>query len=93
MKYKVGDKVKIRSDLRADRYNMQSGDGLGWWAVDMMLQYAGETVTIAEVKSFKGNPYYKIEEHVFKWVDGMFEGLAEEPAPELHEDWSWEDLF
>lgn len=65
MKYKVGDKVRVREDLSIDeRYGLL-------YAIDEMIKK--KTVTIAYV--YDG--YYGIKEDVFMWTDEMFEGLVE----------------
>ena len=70
MKYKVGDKVRIRKDLvMGGNY----GDSV---AVDDMVDMGGNVVTIERV----GNLGYYIEEDPdgYCWTDEMFEGLAED---------------
>lgn len=70
MRYKAGDKVKIRKDLEVDEYygNM--------FLPYKMAIFKGEIVTIEEV--FNG--FYHIEEESEKygWTDEMIEGLWEE---------------
>lgn len=68
MKYKVGDKVRVRKDLRVGlAYNH-------WLVVDAMMKHRGKTVTIAVV----GFNSYIIKEDgaSWSWTDEMFE-----PAP------------
>lgn len=66
MKYKVGDKVRVRKDLNIDKmYGFL-------YATDEMIKK--KTVTIAYV--YDG--YYRIIEDVFMWTDEMFEGLVED---------------
>lgn len=70
MKYKAGDKVRVRSDLKNDvSYGSQC-------TVEEMMDYKGSVVTISEV----GQTCYQIEgdEEGWSWTDEMFEGLVEE---------------
>ena len=69
MKYKVGDKVRVRKDLKVSK----EYDGMIF--NDVMSQHCGETVTINEVFS---RGYYRIVEYGCCWTDGMLEGLADE---------------
>jgi len=69
MKYKVGDKVRVRSDLKA--YEIYGSNIL----TKSMEKFVGKTVTISGV----GITSYTIEEmEVAYWTDEMFEGLVEE---------------
>lgn len=76
MKYKVGDKVRVRSDLQISRrygtYMFASG----------MDDYKGSVVTIS--KAHQNLYFYCIEEDGGRWIwaDEMFEGLAEELTAE-----------
>jgi len=77
MKYKVGDRVKIKS---LDWYN-ENKDEYGY--IDCgsrafftkMSDWCGKIVTIKEI--CKTN-CYRLEEYDFDWTDEMIEGLAEE---------------
>ena len=66
MKYKIGDKVRVRRDLKA------SGHYGGVLVNSEMAKK--EIVTIASV----GALYYKIKEDSFCWTEKMFEGLVED---------------
>ena len=66
MKYKVGDKVRVRKGLKASEF-------YGGVLVNSGMEKK-EIVTIASVD----DRYYKIEEDSFCWTDRMFEGLVEE---------------
>lgn len=68
MKYKVGDKVRVRKDLNhANLYD-------GYLVLADMFDYCGEEVTIATVHP---DHYHIKEDHEIRlWTDKMFE-----PAP------------
>ena len=72
MKYKVGDKVRVRTDLVVDKYY---GDGDFYFNNDM-AHWRGQIVTISEVKS-RDDCYRIKEEHKWSWVDEMFEDIVE----------------
>ena len=76
MKYKVGDKVKIRHDLH------ESSDWCGSLVAvpKKMLKWAGKVVTISQVR--RGDRY-DIEEDKGRWVwhESMIQGKAEEEEP------------
>lgn len=74
MKYKVGDKVKVRSDLKA--YEIYGSNML----TKSMEKFAGKTVTISGV----GINSYAIEEmEVAYWTDEMLEPVEEMSVEEL----------
>ena len=68
MKYKVGDKVRVRRDLEG---NKEYG---GWYTSEGMVKMRGEIVTIRGV----GSSAYELEENDLMWTDGMLEGLVED---------------
>ena len=73
MKYKVGDKVKVRSDLKA--YEIYGSNML----TKSMEKFAGKTITISGV----GITSYAIEEmEVAYWTDEMLEPVEELTAEE-----------
>ena len=80
MKYKVGDKVKIREDLNGDiSYKSENNSRSGYLAVHEMLLNKGKNVTITETVKYNID-HYKIKEDngKWKWTDEMFEGLVSE---------------
>ena len=68
MKYKVGDRVRIRRDLNKDLSNDK------YYVEEEMISKAGRVVTISDVY----DDAYRIYEFRFWWTDEMFEGLAED---------------
>lgn len=73
-KYKVGDKVKVRSDLKEIEYFSPYGDRND--VVDDMIKLRGKTVIISKVSN---TGTYKIENDIYDWIDTMFEGYSDEP--------------
>jgi ribosomal protein L21E len=76
MKYKIGDKVKIRKDLREGMGNPCAT------VVEEMLQYRGKTMT---VRSVLHNAYCMEEDANtwggWSWTDEMFEERSENMIP------------
>lgn len=81
MKYKVGDKVVVRNDLRTDRRYLMENGIVGNSVTDEMVKLRGRVVTIRSC-----GRQYKIDESVFSWTDYMFEGLAYESPKSLLQD-------
>ena len=74
MKYKVGDKVCVRSDLkRGKTYYMEGSKREHNSAIREMIELAGEIVTIKDAWG-----QYYIEEHECSWTDEMFEDVRED---------------
>ena len=72
MKHKIGDVVKIRSDLEiGHKYNME-GFETGDIVVSGMLNLLGKTVTIVSVSNDE-NPCYYVNDSIYCWTDEMFE--------------------
>ena len=65
MKYKVGDKVRIRSDLKETMNNAIYGVSVN----SEMAKLAGKMVTIKDIINEK---IYKIKEYDFAWTDKIF---------------------
>ena len=71
MKYKVGDKVRVRTDL------VEYGTYGGITYVDEMCKWAGDVVTISRINE---NGHYEIaedKEDKWTWSDEMFEDVAD----------------
>ena len=75
MKYKIGDKVRVREDLEVDRdYYMESG--VCDTFVEEMAHFRGKVVTICGFRDEE----YLVEEDTenWSWTDGMFENEEKE---------------
>ncbi len=75
MKYKVGDKVRIREDL------VTGGNYVGCVSVDDMTDMCGRVVTIERVGEVHGY-YIKEDPDEYCWTDEMFEPVEEELTAE-----------
>lgn len=84
MKYKVGDRVKIQSLERYNKYKNRYGDINYGCETEIlftseMSSFCGQVVTITRVRYIGCVRFYHLAEdkgdHL--WVDGMFEGLVE----------------
>lgn len=84
MKYKVGDKVKIKS---LDWYNENKNDfGLIFCNNicfdEKMIEFCGKTVTIVAQRNEKY--YFIMEDNCLSfWSEDMIEGLADEPQEKM----------
>lgn len=83
MKYKVGDKVRVKSlewyNKNRNEYGVIKAGGDCF--VSDMSAWCDQVVEIREV--FLDSKKYKIKEDSdYCWTDSMFEGLAEEAKPE-----------
>jgi hypothetical protein len=74
VKYKVGDKVKVRSDLKCEEYY----DGVPF--TSEMNRFKGMEFTIARV-NYCG--YYEVLETLYNFTDEMLEPVEEMSAEEL----------
>ena len=84
MKYKVGDKVRVRENLSTEeRYD-------GCWVVPSMTVFLGKTVTIRKVRE-NTNRYEIEEDHgTWSWTEEMFEPVeSENPADETNVSEEW----
>lgn len=74
MKYKVGDKVRVRRDLKHHVYYEMEDAGTKNTFVSAMADLSGKIVTISGYRAGQ----YVLEEQLGKylWVDEMFDGYA-----------------
>lgn len=84
MKYKVGDKVKVREDLSTDKmYD-------GCYVTPSMILFLGKTVTIRKVRWSINRYEIKEDLGAWNWTDEMFESLeSENPADETNVSEEW----
>lgn len=71
MKYKVGDKVRVRKDLKTGERYYSADKGYSDQAAPQMLKMAGKEVTI----SYAYGECYRIKECDWNWTDEMFEDV------------------
>lgn len=87
MKYKVGDKVKVRKweDMKKEFTLDSDGDiklGCYIYFVKSMKKYCGKSVTIKETSIDDKYEIYKIEEDAhWNWSDDMFEDICDSKKP------------
>jgi hypothetical protein len=84
LKYKVGDRVKIQSLERYNKYKNRYGDINYGCETEIlftseMSSFCGQVVTITRVRYIGGVRFYHLAEdkEVHLWVAGMFECLVE----------------
>ena len=69
MKYKVGDRVRIKDDISVSKYS-----------VSKMYEWQGTVMTVRDARiTSNGSEYYKMEQDSedWNWWEDMIEGLAE----------------
>jgi hypothetical protein len=73
-KYKVGDKVRVKANIKNDqRFRMDGDKSSGCRVNTEMEKKAGKVVTI----SYASESHYRVNGNNWYWTDGMFEGIAE----------------
>lgn len=73
-KYGIGDKVRVRDDLKYEEWYYMCTSNETQMANEEMVEKAGQIVTI---KDFDKSGCYYIEEDCWHWTDEMFSGLSE----------------
>ena len=86
-KYKIGDKVKVRTDLVVgNRYKMEDDETEYSVFAAGMEKYKGQIMRIMDYRIFsdKGIRYYlEGDPCCFNWTDGMLESVGVETEPEV----------
>ena len=79
MKYKVGDKVKIKSlDWYNDNRDYDGNVECGfYYFTEEMTKYCGKILTIGEI--YRNDSYVLQEDEDFEWTDDMFDSIIENP--------------
>lgn len=75
MKYKIGDKVRVRDDIEAYKAYKMDGSEKSVWVTPEMLKFQGKILTITEINQYG---MYRVNEdnRDWNWADEMFSGLA-----------------
>ena len=77
IKYKPGDKVRVRCDLHTSKNWCDSGVNV----IDKMVKRVGDVVTIDKIIDTDNDRYYIAEDNdEYCWHSSMFDGLADEPT-------------
>lgn len=75
MRYRIGDRVRIRYDLMdGPIYHMFDDPNNHNTANRDMVKHAGQIVTISDINFGQ----YLLDELSFYWTDEMFDGLADD---------------
>lgn len=81
-KYKVGDNVKIRSNLCNKSYCMEDGSNSAW-SNESMIKFRGKSAIITKI-TLEGRYRIDLDKGSWYWVDDMFEGLVPTLDTERH---------
>lgn len=76
MRFKVGDKIRVRKDLTKGYYDTVRGNGDedDVYCPDDMLEFAGKVLTVKSVDTKNG--VYSVEETTWVWCDEMLDYIA-----------------
>lgn len=79
MRYKIGDRVRVREDLKDCRYYS------GIMSHPRLTKYHGQILTISGKREnpFWHEPCYEVKENVWDWSDDMFSELVSESSNEV----------
>ena len=81
MKYKVGDKVRVRKDLKCGEWYTNKSKSCGVLVTKGMSRFIGKEVTIIATSPY-GDYRIKEDNEPREWAEILFEGLANE-APSI----------
>ena len=75
MKYKIGDKVRVRDDIEVYKRYKMDGSEKSAWIIPKMLKFQGKILTITEIDRYG---MYSVNEDngCWSWADEMFSGLV-----------------
>ena len=73
-KYKVGDKVRVKMDLKEGHEYAMRDERYKRYFNDSMYRRRGKLLTIRCTV----DGYYRVQENSWEWTDSMFEPLKEE---------------
>ena len=77
-KYKVGDKVKVREDLKVGNKYFMEVDQYSVYYTEYMSKFSGKILTISKIDTYEH--CYWVEENYHTWTDEMFIGLANQES-------------
>ena len=83
MKYKVGDKVRIKNlDWYNENKNSDDNQSIvfanGWYFTKSMSNFCGKELIIERISHVINPPHYMMRDNTFAWTDEMIEGFVEE---------------
>lgn len=84
-KFKVGDKVRVKKDLKVgNSYYMEDKESK-WVFIEEMLKYEGKVTEIEKIDRVLGDYCYfiKADNGSWKWTDEMLELVKEKPENEI----------
>lgn len=79
MRYKIGDRVRVRKDLKRNVNYSMEGNPFGIYASDKMVEKRNDVVTIKDIVPIggKGTEVYTTKEDAYGWTDEMFSGFED----------------
>ena len=88
LKYKVGDKVRIKNidwynenKNSDDNYSVVFADG--WHFTESMSKFCGKELIIESISHAVNPPHYMMRDNIFAWTDEMIEGFVEDDVIDI----------